>query len=244
MIAKYLEFINENWQQEYKEIVNSIFKKNIDVDEIEDCFMSLIDDGFSFTSEKKYGYFDGFFQGVGRKEDLSTKMCFPFISIRLQRSFESFSSDFNLTKSYLKRYEGFINDVEIACKRISNKNIEIVNRRVYIENSSIKFEILLKINQRLPPFQDQVYISPIDRIKNKIINNKLLSITDTGKDKFRFKVNRDILKSKDIMPDREQVTKQLDDIVKSIFNRDKLMNMGIETTLSKIGEDEYEIKVL
>ena len=69
-------------------------------------------------------------------------------------------------------------------------------------------------------------------------------LSNSGKDKFRFKVNRNILKSKDIMPDREQVTKQVDDIVKSIFDKDKLMNIGIESTLSKVGEDEYEIKVL
>ena len=212
--------------------------------------MSLIDDGFSFGSDKKYGYYDGHFQGIGRKEDLFKKMCFPFLKIHLQKSMglKSSAIDLDITKSHLKMYDVFINNVEIACKRILNnyKSIEIVDKCVYIENNSIKFEILLKINHRLPPIQDknQLFLSPIERVKNKIINNKLLSIIDTGEDTFRFKVNRDILKSKDIMPNREQVNKQVDDIIKSIFDKDKLMNIGIEITLSKIGEDEYKIKVL
>lgn len=90
MITKYLQFINENWQVNLNQEVKSIIKSVITKDEIEDVFLGITDAGGRIIIDYKSGYFDRWLAGIGRKSDLTTQECYPFI-LNIKENIEVFS---------------------------------------------------------------------------------------------------------------------------------------------------------
>lgn len=238
-MKSYIEFINEDWKddltKEFSELSDSIITK----DEIEDYFLELVDDGFSFTCYFRMGYInsDNCLNALSKKVEILQQNCFPFYVITLRKEFSKDNSISQMKKK-MEVYTKYMNTIEINSNRLSNlqKDIKLIKIESSISNDILIFSIILKIEKNIT--SNNLEIGSVKKRANRSTYTKIFDIISSNK---IFDIGTCVDgKSIEFSLKDEYIYLSADKIITAIINKSYDIK---NVKLHKIGDDKYKITV-